>query len=87
MAILFISSNANFPPNNGAVLDIAQIIKAVMTSVDEAKIGAMFINTQETVPTGKNIGRNGLSPTKNTHAYRQLGFPLCSDKQRPSQAH
>ena len=38
------------PPNNGAVLNTAQIIKVVMSSVAEAELGAMFINAQEAVP-------------------------------------
>ena len=44
------SSNAEMPANNGAVLNIAQIIKAVMTSVVEATIGAIYINARESVP-------------------------------------
>ncbi len=38
------------PPNNGAVLRIAHIIKAVMTSAADAEIGALYINCRETVP-------------------------------------
>jgi hypothetical protein len=41
---LFMSNNDVLPPNNGAVLTIAQIIKAVMLSVVEAEIGALYIN-------------------------------------------
>ena len=37
------------PPNNGAVLNTAQIIKA-MSSAAEAELGAMFINAREAVP-------------------------------------
>ncbi len=40
----FMSNNDALPPNNGAVLTIAQIIKAVMSSVAEAEIGALYIN-------------------------------------------
>ena len=46
----FLSSNAAMPANNGAVLNIAQIIKAVMTSAAEAQIGAMYINAREAAP-------------------------------------
>ena len=38
------------PENNGAVLNIAQIINMVMTSAAEVEIGAMFINNWEAVP-------------------------------------
>ena len=39
------SDNAEDPSNNGAVLNIAQIIKSVVSSATEAKIGALFINS------------------------------------------
>ena len=44
------SSNAAMSANNGAVLNVAQIIKAVMTSAAEDEIGAMYINAREAVP-------------------------------------
>jgi hypothetical protein len=44
------SSDSEVPPNNGAVLTIAQIIKAVMSSAAEAKVGALFINCGEAIP-------------------------------------
>ena len=46
----FLSNDAIMPVNNGAVLNIAQIIKAEMMSTAESEIGAMFINTWEAVP-------------------------------------
>jgi hypothetical protein len=45
----FMSQNTTFPPNNGAVLNIAQIIKNVMTSAAEAEMGALYINAREAV--------------------------------------
>ena len=42
----FLSSNAAMPANNGAVLNIYQIIKTVMTSAAEAEIDAMYINAR-----------------------------------------
>ncbi len=47
--IFFMSSNVQNPQNNGAVLTIAQIIDAVMSSAAEAELGALFINAKETV--------------------------------------
>ena len=35
--------------NNGAVLSISQIIRAVMSSAAEAKLGALFINAKTAV--------------------------------------
>ena len=46
----FMSEDVADPPNNGAVLNTAQIIKAVMSSAAEAELGAMFINARKAVP-------------------------------------
>jgi len=40
----FLSKNDDVPRNNGAILTIAQIIKAVMSSAAEAELGALYIN-------------------------------------------
>jgi hypothetical protein len=42
-----LSSDVQNPPNNGAVLTIAQIIDVVMLAVAEAELGALFINAKE----------------------------------------
>ena len=55
----FMSSDTENPANNGAVLNIAQIIKAVMTSAAEAEIGAMYINAREAVPARKTLEEMG----------------------------
>ena len=44
------SSDSETPPNNGAVMTISQIIKAVLSSAAEAEVGALFINCREAVP-------------------------------------
>ena len=43
-------SNVELLPNNSMVSTILQIIKAVMSLVAEAKVGALFINCCEAVP-------------------------------------
>ena len=45
----FSSSNAAIPANNGAILNVANIIKNVMSSAAEAKFGAIYITARETV--------------------------------------
>ena len=45
----FLSNDENFPPNNGAILTNATIIKAVMSSAAEAKLGALYINAKDAV--------------------------------------
>ena len=47
---LFLSSDCNVPADNGAVLNLAQLIKAVMSSAAEAELGALYINAREAVP-------------------------------------
>ncbi len=48
--LFFMSNNIAKPPNNGAILTIAQIIKAVMSLAAEAKVGALYINCREAMP-------------------------------------
>ena len=45
----FMSENDEFPTNNGAVHNLAQIIKNVMSSAAEAELGAMFLNAKTAV--------------------------------------
>ncbi len=45
----FLSNNNQFPLNNSAILTNAAIIKAVMFSAAEAKLGALFLNAKEIV--------------------------------------
>ena len=47
--LFFLSNNEDIPPPNGSILNIAQIIKAVMSSAAEAELGALFINAKEAV--------------------------------------
>ncbi len=47
----FMSSNTAKLPNNGAILTIAKIIKAVMSLAAEAEVGALYINCREAFPT------------------------------------
>ena len=44
------SNNSPIPANNGAVVNISQIIKAVMSSEAEAELGDLFINCREAIP-------------------------------------
>jgi hypothetical protein len=45
----FMCNNAEILPNKGAILDIAHIIKHVMTLAMEAKLAALYIMAQEAV--------------------------------------
>ena len=45
----FLSENVTPPSNNSAIYNKASIIKAVMSSPAEAKIGALYMNAQKGV--------------------------------------
>jgi hypothetical protein len=46
----FLSANTANPEGNGAVLNLAQLIKAVISSANKAKLGALYINAHEAIP-------------------------------------
>jgi hypothetical protein len=46
---MFMAGRDNIPTNNGAVLNILQIIWAVMSSAAEVELGALCINARTTV--------------------------------------
>ncbi len=43
----YLSSGVPYPPNNGAILNIAKVINAVASSAAEEELGALFINARE----------------------------------------
>ena len=45
----FLSENVPYPPNNGAIHNDVEIIKAVMSSAAEAELGSLYINAQKGV--------------------------------------
>jgi hypothetical protein len=58
---MFMAGRDDIPTNNGAVLNILQIIQAVMSSAEEAELNALFINTK----TGVSM----------RHTLKELGHP------------
>jgi hypothetical protein len=73
----FLSNNDADPKDNGAVLNIAKILKCVVSSAAEAEIGALFLNSRQAIPARTVLEEMGhLQPptpiqTDNTTA---LGF-------------
>jgi hypothetical protein len=55
----FLSNNDQFPPNNGAILTTATIIKAVMSSAAEAELGALFLNAKEGIYSRQILTKMG----------------------------
>ena len=53
------SNNSPITANNGAVVTISQIIKAVTSSAAEAELGALFINFREAIPARHSLKAMG----------------------------
>jgi len=66
----FMSTNAKIPPNNGAILIIARIIKHVMTSATEAELAALYIMAREAVYMRIILEEMG---------HKQLATPIQTD--------
>jgi hypothetical protein len=56
---MFMAGSEEIPINNGAVLNISQIIKAVMSSAAEAELGALFINAKTAVSMRRTLEELG----------------------------
>ena len=67
---MFMASNEEIPQNNGAVLNILHIIRAVMSSAAEADLGALFINAKTAVSI--HTQRTWPPANANADANRQL---------------
>ncbi len=63
----FLPNNDQLPPNNGAIMTNATIMKAVMSLAAEAELGALFLNAKEAVYTH----RNGPSATMHPNPDQQ----------------
>lgn len=55
----YLSENGKNPRDNGAVLNVAKVMKAVMSSAAEAELGALFINAKTAVPMRKILEELG----------------------------
>ena len=49
------AGHEEIPANNGAVMNVSQIIKALMSSAAEAELGALFINFKLAVSARKTL--------------------------------
>jgi hypothetical protein len=56
---MFMAGKDEIPINNGAVLNISQIIRAVMSSAAEAELGALFINAKTAISMQKTLSELG----------------------------
>ena len=53
------TSDTTYPANNGTIHTVAQIIKVVMSSAAEAKLGAIYINCREAIPARQLLKEMG----------------------------
>ena len=60
----FCSPDVSDPPNNGAVLNISKILKAVMSSAAQAELEALYINVNEAVPMHQLLAEMGHKQPK-----------------------
>ncbi len=80
----FMSSDIANPEDNGAVLNIAQIIKAVMSSAAEAELGALYINTHEAVPMHLLLAEMGhIQPPTPTQTDNSLALGVVNSNIQP----
>jgi hypothetical protein len=56
---MFMAGNEEIPFNNGAVLNISQIIRAVISSAEEAELGALFINAETSISIRQTLIKLG----------------------------
>jgi hypothetical protein len=60
----FCSSDVSEPPNNGAILNISKILKAVMSSAAKADLGALYVIASEAVPMHQLLAEMGHKQPK-----------------------
>jgi hypothetical protein len=60
---MFMAGQEEILTNNGMVLNILQIIRAVMSPAAEAKLGALFINAKTAVPMRRTLKEIGHQQT------------------------
>jgi hypothetical protein len=56
---MFMASNDKIPKNNGAILNISQIIHAIMSSTVEAELAPLFINAKAAVSIQQTLEELG----------------------------
>jgi hypothetical protein len=82
----FLSNRATIPANNGAVLNIAHIIKHVMTSATKAELAALYIMAQEAVYIRIVLMDMGhKQPSTPLQADNATAEAVCNGKIQPKQ--
>ena len=77
------------PTNNGAIHTLCQIIKTVMSSAEEAEIGATFLNAKDALPirtTLEEFGHTQPPTTMQLDNTTSVGFANNTINQKRSKA-
>ena len=79
-----LSASADIPPNNGAILNIAHIIKHVMASATEAELATLCTNAQEAVYICIILDELGhKQPATPIQTDNTLAKAVCNGKIQP----
>jgi hypothetical protein len=81
---MFVAGKDEIPINNRAVLNISQIIRAVMSSAAEAELGALFINAETAVSMRQKLNELGhLQPHTPMQTDNATAHALLTNKILP----
>jgi hypothetical protein len=81
---MFMASTEEIPINNGAVLNILQIIKTVMSFAVKAELGALFINAKTAVSMQRTLEESGhLQPRTPIQTDNSTAHALLTNKILP----
>jgi hypothetical protein len=82
----FLTNNDEHPPNNDAILTVATIIKAVMSSLAEAELGALYLNAKEAVYIQQILTKMGhLQPKTPIQTNNSTAEGMINNKIQPKQ--
>jgi hypothetical protein len=81
---MFMAGTEDIPINNGAVLNILQITRAVMSLAAEAELGALFINAKTAVSMQRTLKEMGHPQTRTPiQTDNSTAHALLTDKSMP----
>jgi hypothetical protein len=81
----FLSSDTTIPPNNGAVLNIAHIIKNIMSSATEAELVGLYIMAREAVYIRILEDLGHKQPPTPLQTDNAMADPVINGKIQPKQ--
>ncbi len=78
------SSDIKDPKSNSAVLNIAQLIKAVMSLAAETELGALYINARKAVPMRQHLAEMGhIQPPTPTQTHNSMALGVVNSNIQP----